>query len=233
MFTNNGQGVRGDLKAVLRALLLDTEARDAVLATGNNYGKLREPVLRLTALLRAYKVRSLSGLVQVKDESDPGFTIGQVPLGAPSVFNFFRPGYVATGGQAQARGLVLPEMQITDEVSVAGYANTMTSVLTGGFGRAVRVGTNPLQADLQLDYSADQALAGDAAALVDSVAGRLLTITPSAGFKSELVAAVNSVVVPALQPNGSNKAKVDAAKLNRVRVALLLTVVSPEFLVQK
>ncbi|MCV5648263.1 DUF1800 family protein, partial [Escherichia coli] len=77
------------------------------------FGKLREPVLRLTAFLRAFNATSDSGRYLVGITDDAGTSLGQSPLRAPSVFNFYRPGYVPPGTALAAAGLVAPEMQIT------------------------------------------------------------------------------------------------------------------------
>ena len=230
VFTNNGAGVRGDLKAVVRAILIDDEARSVSVAGGDAYGKLREPVLRLTALLRAYPTKSLSGLMQTGAWDDPAATIGQVPLQAPSVFNFYRPGYVPPGGEAAQRSLTLPEMQATTETSVAGYATAMMNILANGAGVKVTVGTTT-GLDVQTDYSADVALADNADTLARKVCDRLITGTPPAALITGMTEAINSIVIP--KATASNADKVAAAKLNRVRAALLLAVTSPEFIVQK
>jgi len=230
VFANNGAGVRGDLKAVAKAILLDTEARSASLAQADAYGKLREPVLRLTALLRSYPSRSLSGKWWMPYSDDPSRTIGQTPLGAPSVFNFFRPGYVPPGGEAAARGLTLPELQTTTETSVAGYANAMLATLVRGIGAKLNgTGDN----DVQTDYSADAALAGDPAALAAKVCARLVTGPAPSALQGEITAAVASIPLPTLAKDGSNKNQVQTALGQRVRAALLLALVSPEFIVQK
>ncbi|MGM9487167.1 DUF1800 domain-containing protein [Ideonella sp. YS5] len=232
-FNNNGSGVRGDLKAVVRAILLDDEARSAATAAGAQYGKLREPVLRLTAFLRAFGVKSDSGRVLMTYTDDPGLTLAQTPLRSPSVFNFFRPGYVPPGGEAAAAGMTLPEMQITNEASVAGYANYMIAGVQRGVGQKGADG-KAVRPDLQVDYSAFLPLATDPGALVDKVNERLLAgaaVNPT--LRSELVAAVGSITIPALRADGSNLALVDKAKANRVWAATALVLVTPEFIVQK
>ncbi len=232
-FNNNGSGVRGDLKAVVKAILLDNEARSASLAAGAQYGKLREPVLRLTAFLRAFGVKSDSGKVLMTYTDDPGLTLAQTPLRSPSVFNFYRPGYVPPGGEAAAAGMTLPEMQITSESSVAGYANYMIAAVQRGVGPRGLDG-KAARPDLQVDYSALLPLAADAGALVDKVNGRLLagsTVNPQ--LRSAMVTAVGSITIPALRADGSNLALVNKAKSNRVWAATALALVSPEFIVQK
>jgi uncharacterized protein (DUF1800 family) len=114
-FNNNGQGVRGDLLAVAKAILTDPEATSA---GGNRYGKLREPLLRLTGLWRAFNARNADGgldeyLVLLNGLAE----FGEYPLRSPSVFNFFRPDYERAGPLTDA-GLVVPEFQITNENSL-------------------------------------------------------------------------------------------------------------------
>jgi uncharacterized protein (DUF1800 family) len=232
VFNNNGSGVRGDLKAVVKAILLDTEARSAATAAAPQYGKLREPVLRVTAFLRAFGVKSDSGKVLMTFTDDPGLTLAQTPLRSPSVFNFFRPGYVPPGGEAATAGMTLPEMQITNETSVAGYANYVVAGVQRGVGQK-GVDGKAARPDLQPDYSALVPLTADAGALVDKVNGRLFGGPVNASLRSEMVAAVGSITIPALKADGSNQALVDKAKANRIWAATALALVSPEFIVQK
>lgn len=232
VFNNNGAGVRGDMKAVVRAILLDDEARSPTVAAGTTYGKVKEPVLRLTAYLRAFEAKSDSGKVLIPPTDDPGLALGQTPLRPPSVFNFYRPGYVPPGGEAAALGMTVPELQITDESSVAGYANYMMGVVVRGVGQR-GVDGKAARPDLQVDYSTWVPLATTPATLVDKVNARLLGEGVNAALRSEMIAAVDSIVVPALKANGSNKDAVERAKANRVWAAVSLALVTPEFIVQK
>ena len=231
-FNNNGSGVRGDMKAVFRAILLDNEARSASIAAGPRYGKVKEPVLRLTATLRAFGVKSGSGKVLMSFTDDPGVQLGQTPLRSPSVFNFYRPGYVPAGGEAAALGLTLPEMQITNETSVAGYANFMISVVKSGVGPR-GIDGRAAKRDLQMNYSALLPLAATPAALVDKVNGRLFGAPVNNALRTSLIDGVTSITLPTLKPDGSNQALVDKAKANRVLAAVAMPLVTPEFIVQK
>lgn len=233
VFNNNGSGVRGDMKAVVRAILLDDEARSPTIAAGPQYGKLREPVLRMTAFLRAYGAKSDSGKVLMIYTDDPGLSLAQTPLRSPSVFNFFRPGYVPAGGEAAAAGMTLPEMQITNETSVAGYANFMQATVWRGIGQFGADG-KAARRDLQPDYSALRAVAADSGVLVDKVNTKLFGDSAvNATLRSEMVAAIDSIKVPAPKADGSNQIYIDKAKANRVWAATTLALVSPEFIVQK
>lgn len=140
-FIDNGEGVRGDMAAVVRAVLLDEEARDTELAQADHYGKANEPLLAYTALLRAFDVQPLDGWAKdVDSEAQPvpvnGFyyfraerELGQGALRSPSVFNFYSPDFVpqdefyneGRGGQP----LVLPEMQMRTPQNIAGFQKLM------------------------------------------------------------------------------------------------------------
>ncbi len=225
-FNNNGAGVRGDFKAVLKAVLMHPEAR----VVNNTSGKVREPVLRLSALMRAFPHRSVSGDFDMELTNNPSNALGQAPLHSPSVFNFYRPGFVAPGTQSAARNLVAPELQITNETSVAGYVNFMRDSISAGVGLPAGVGLGQNRRDLQGDYTAEMALANDASALVERVTTRLTYGAMSAARRSEIVNAVNSIALPG---SGSSQTVINAAKRQRVNAAVLLTVASPEFVVLK
>lgn len=230
-FDNNGAGVRGDMKAVVKAVLMHPEAR----RTSDTAGKLREPVLRLSAVLRAFGYRSDSGRYRVGITDNAGTQLGQTPMRSPSVFNFYRPGYVPPGTQAGAAGLAVPEMQITHETTVSGYVNYMRDALQFGVGQSNGTinGVAYNRRDLQPDFSAELALADQPAQLIDRLDARLLAGTMPAALKAEIQGAIGSIAIPALNATGSNQAQIDAARRTRVNAAVLLTVVSPEFLVQK
>jgi uncharacterized protein (DUF1800 family) len=225
-FDANPQGARGDLKHVVKTILTHPEA----LATSDRSGKVREPLLRVTALLRAYGSTSDSGDWRVGNTENPGASLGQSPMRSPSVFNFYRPGYVAPGTAAAAAGLVTPEMQIQHETSTAGYVNTVRDIVSLGFGNSA--GT-PSRRDVQPNFSAELAVADQPAELVNSVNRKLMGGTMPQALATEIQTAVASITVPALNTAGSNQADIDRAKRNRVNAAVFLAAVSPEFIVQK
>lgn len=143
----------GNIKEVVKAILMDDEARGPITLVAPEHGKLREPILRLTALLRAFKFtsattgQSVSPLdaanatrldyVALGNTSDPATSWGQAPLYSPTVFNYFRPGYTPPQGGAAAKGMVVPEMQLVNESSVTGYVNAVQDLLTNGMGPSV------------------------------------------------------------------------------------------------
>lgn len=120
-FNDNGEGVRGDMKAVIRAILMDPEARDCEATRSSFDGMLREPIVRYTQICRAFNAFSESGLY--RNSMNTFYQkLFQRPLGSPSVFNFFQPDYQPIGSIEEA-GLVAPEFQITNSVSIVGYIN--------------------------------------------------------------------------------------------------------------
>jgi len=157
-----------------------------------------------------------------------------VSLCSSSVFNFYRPGYVAPGSTTAAQRLVAPELQITHETSAAAWVNFMRDNIAQGVGASNGTvnGVALNRRDIRPDFSAELALAHDAAALVERVAGRL-TYTAGAALKAEIATAVGSIAIPALNTAGSNQAAIDTARRNRVNAAILLVLASPEFQVQQ
>ncbi len=218
-FADNGQGVRGDMKAVLRRILLDPEARVAPAPDDAVFGKPREPLLRMTALLRAAKATSTSGQFQIHNTDDPGSSLGQTAMRSPSVFNFWRPGYTPPNSELSRNGLVAPELQVANESSAAGYLNAMQAAIQNGYGNGN---------DVKLDISELQAIAHD----VEALLGRVELLLTSGAYRPEtrtrIRDVVNSVVVPSVGETAMANARRD-----RVRLALFLTVASPEFLGQK
>ena len=209
VFANNGAGVRGDLRAVIKAILLDDEARRAPVAGDTTRGKLREPVVRFIQWARTFGLASPTGLWNIGNVSDPSTRLGQSPLRSPSVFNFFRPGYVPPNSALGTLNLNAPEFQITNESTVVGWANWAQTFVQSGVGE-----TRP-------DYTAELALATDATALVKRVSLLLSGDTLSAATLATIGTAVGSI-----------SATTDAGKLNRVYAAIHLVLCTPEYLVQ-
>ena len=230
-WANNGSGVRGDMKAVIKAVLMHAEAR----TVSDTSGKLREPVLRLSAYLRAFPHKSDTGYWRVGNTDNPGTALGQSPMRAGSVFNFYRPGYVAPGTQSAARNLAAPELQIASETTAAGFVNYMRDNVGSGVGATNTVvnGVTLNRRDIQPDFTAELALAADPPALVARVAGKLAYGQLGSAAQADIATAVASITIPVLNANGSNQANIDSAKRNRVNAAVLLVLATPEFQVQK
>ena len=227
----NSAGARGDMKAVVKAVLMNPEAR----SVSSTSGKLREPVLKLSAYLRAFPFTSDSGDYKVGNTDNPGTALGQTPMRSPSVFNFYRPGYVPPGTEAAKAGLAVPEMQLAQETTAAGYVNFMRDNINSGVGayNGTINGVTFNRRDLQPDFTAELLLADNSSGLVDRLNDRLMYGTMPADLKTQITGAVDKIVIPALNAQKTNQAQIDTAKLNRVKSAIFLTVVSPEFQVQR
>lgn len=224
-FADNGKGVRGDMKAVWRAVLLDPDARAE--PTGGASGKLREPVLRLANLFRAFDASSRSGRFTGIDNTDDTATrLGQTPMRAPSVFNFYRPAYAPAGSQVERLGLVAPEMQLVHDVSVAGYLNYLQEWLSDA----------PLR-DVQLDFRRASQLADDPDKLTTHLSLLMAAGDLPASLHSAIVAAVADRVIPAplVDATGTVQNQTDIALglRDRVRIATMLIMASPDYLVQR
>jgi uncharacterized protein (DUF1800 family) len=210
VFADNGKGVRGDMQALIRAILLDTEARSDAALTSTTAGKLRDPIQRLTGWARAFAVSSPSNAWTIGDTSSPTNRLGQSPGRSPSVFNFFRPGYSPPNTAISAASLVAPEFQITNEQTVIAFVNYMYGLVLNGAG------------DTRANYAAILTKASDGQALVDEVNLLLAAGQLPAGTVATIKAAVDSI--PTTATNGLQ---------NRVNAAIILTLASPDYLTVK
>lgn len=211
VFNDNGRGVRGDLAAVVKAILLDHEARFGHVDFAD-FGKLREPLLRQTALWRAFSAAAANGRYLY---ANPERDFGQAPLRSPSVFNFFEPDYQEPGPIAD-RDLVSPEFEITDETTIV---TTTNRLYTNSVLRYVGRVANPGAADILLNIEPEKALANDPPALIDHLNLLLMSGQMSAEMRNELIDVIQGIALG----DGSQ----------RVIEALYLIVSSPEFAVQK
>jgi uncharacterized protein (DUF1800 family) len=214
-FANNGQGVRGDLKAVIRAVLLDPEARDLAKTAEPGWGKQREPVVRFANFLRAFNAASPSGRNRIwyLDSADEG--LNQSPLLAPSVFNFFSPNYRQPGPLAAAN-LVAPEFQITTETSMVGGLNFFARLVRNGY-----YGNEETR--LTMDLAQLAALAPRPGDLADRLNVLFFAGAMSPALRANIVTTLAALPLP----------KTGGTVSDRVKAALLLVAMSPEYAIQK
>jgi uncharacterized protein (DUF1800 family) len=219
VFQDNGMGVRGDMKAVLQAILLDDEARNSAAASSNpQYGKVREPLIRYTEWARAFTAQSRNAAFNLGSTEDPIYGLGEMSLRSPSVFNWFAPGYVPPGTSIEQANLVAPEMEMTDVSTVVGYLNYMQSAIGGN------ATTGP---DVFSNYSTEIALATTPDQLVDRMNLLLMAGEMDATLRGQILSAVNSIAIP----SGDQDA-INAALLARVETAIYLTMASPAYSAQ-
>jgi uncharacterized protein (DUF1800 family) len=219
VFKDNGQGVRGDMKAVISAILLDPEARDAATNAGNpQYGKVREALLRYTNWARAFTAQSRTGSYYLGSTEDPIWGLGQMTMRSPTVFNWFAPGYSPPGTSIGQAGLVAPEMQMTNVTTVVGYLNFMQFAI----GSDAKNGS-----DLFSSYGAELNLANTPDQLVDRVNLLLMAGQMDSTLRGEIVGAVGAIPIPT-----GNQNAINAALTARVQTAIYLTMASPAFCAQ-
>ena len=213
VFNNDGLGVRGNLAAVVKAILLDPEARSS--GTAGNYGKLREPVLRVAHWMRAFDASSSTGEFKMAYEL---VNQSQQVMYAPSVFGYYRPGYVPSVSSFAAASLNAPELQIVNEVSTAAWVNLAQSMSGNG------IGWTGSAADVIGDIGPQIAmsLAGNYAGVIDNLNLLLFAGQMSSELRTAIADAASSVPGNTL-----------ASHLSRVRLALFLALAANEYQVQR
>lgn len=212
VFNNNGLGVRGDMKAVVRAILLDPEARGDV-KTDPNFGKLREPVQLVTNVLKTFNVKSAN----LQEESDGAVTVltnplSQNPFNSPTVFNYFPPDYVIPG-----TSLLGPEFGIMTTgtaIARANFANTMV------FSSLSVVENRPK--GTALDLSEMEALAA-----ADPTGNRLLDELNNRMLHGTMSAQMRATILPAFTAVASTNPRA------RAQAAIYLVATSSQFQVQR
>lgn len=229
-FNNNGAGVRGDMRAIIKAILLDDEARSPLGLTDPQFGKLREPMLRFVQWGRTFGIRSAQNSWKIGNLSNAGSQLGQSPLRSPSVFNFFRPGYVPPSTALAGTGAVAPEFQLVNESSVGGYLNYIQGVIRNGIYVSApdrpNNGTSDLKGyDITANYANELALITQPDALVARI-----NLLMCAG---QLSAATVRLISDALKTSNVTASSTESAKLNRVAAAIFLVMASAEYLIQK
>jgi uncharacterized protein (DUF1800 family) len=221
-------GVRGDMNAVIKAILTDYEARSPAVLANPGYGHLREPVLRQTACIRAFHPSSNTGYFKVSRQNG---SISQAPYWSPTVFNFYTPDYSDPGVVAK-NGLTSPELYIADENTNINYVN---GIYNGVYNTN---GWSGSDVSLHLDqndagYSSEATLAGTITTastgtalnqlnLMDRLDVVLMGGAMPASMRTRITTYVNSL------PNVTA-----TDKLNRAKAAVNLVVSSAQYSTQK
>ncbi len=212
-FANNGTGVRGDLNAVWTAVLNDAEARALPGVSDTLSGKLREPIVRFVQWARTVGFTSTNGKYEIYDLSAADQALGQSPLRSPSVFNFFRPGYVPPGTQIAVAEKQAPEFQLLNETTIAGYTNFTQYITRGQYS------------DFKSTYTYLLTIAHDTPTLLAWLNLRFSANQLSANTLAVVQAVIGAFNVTATTP--------DNTKLDMLASASFLILASPEYLVQK
>lgn len=215
VFDDDGSNVRGNLGAVVTAIFLDDEAREGHLTAPTTFGKIREPLLRATALWRAFDARTAGNLNYPNPERD----FAQAPLRSPTVFNFYRPDYSPTG-PVQTAGLVAPELQILNDSTTTTTTNRWYSnSIDRYYGRP-----NLPSGAIVIYIEEEKALAraNDLDGLMNRLDGLLLCGTMSPGLRTAVQNHIATVAVTAADGGA-----------RRVGEAIFLIISSPEFALQR
>ena len=208
-FADNGLGVRGDMKAVIRAVLLDPEAT-ADPGTYTQFGKLREPILRIVNIGRQFHIQSTSdyffhGGYWIQDQ------LKQHPLASPSVFNFFLPSHMPNGEIAEAN-LVAPEFQITTNTTVIAVSNLAQHLIWADEIGGVQ---SPPFGEMSLNLHEYSVLASDVQGLIDRLDMVLTYGTLSEATRNSIGATLVTIADP----------------MERAKWAIYLFLISPDFAV--
>lgn len=223
VFNNNGKGVRGDMRAVITAVLMDSEARNPPRRVAG--GKLREPIVRFVQWARTFNLTSPTGAWDIGDASNAATRLGQSPLRAPAVFNFFEPGFVPSNSTLGDNGITAPEFQICTETTVAGYLNFMQRVIPDGVGGGnAGAGTGP-SSSCKPNYAGELNYARDPAGLV----ARYNLLLAADGLGADTISTITDAV---------SKVAVDPANptpglTNRLCSAIFLVMAAPDYLIQQ
>jgi len=209
-FNSDNNGVRGNMQAVVRAVLLDPEASAAPVGM-SEFGKLREPVVRYASILRQFGADSSDGFI-----ANTGYFLQELgkqhPLSAPSVFNFFLPAHSPSGEIASA-GLVAPEFQITTSNSIVGLSNLIDFIVLADY---VTDAPEPFAA-VSLNYDDYVDIAGNVAELVD----RLDIVLTAGTLDPATRQAIEAILV-------------DIEDLNiRARIAIYMFLISSDYAVRQ
>ncbi len=251
-FNNNGSGVRGDMQAVLRAVLTDAEATPTGALDPMKFGKLKEPILRLSAIYRSFDGTASSGRYRIDGLDSVEYSISQGPLQSPTVFNYFHPEFSPPGPVANNNGFA-PEFEITTTTAIAATQNyfgglvaNTTSTLPykqGGLGYSTNCNTSSAPQDcIFSDLSELYTIQADSSLLFDYLNLVLMGGSMSATNKTLMASALDAVTAfpvctwPAAQPPFpvcSSQTAWQDRKRDRVKAALWLTVHSPEFQIQR
>jgi uncharacterized protein (DUF1800 family) len=225
VFNNNGSGVRGDLKAVVRAILLDPEARYGQWQRPDTFGKLREPLLKITQMWRAMEARSTGGRIGTLAPWPPiEEEIGQAPQRSPTVFNFFKPDFEQPG-EVEQRGLVSPEFQILTDTAVVATPNYFFHEVFCDYTTRTNCWASDDPTTMQMNEDRDAALAAtDPAGLVDEYSALFMSGQMSPFMRNVLITRLNQLT----EDNYGQ----DLGR-TRVQHALYLILNSPEYSIQK
>lgn len=219
-FANNGSGVRGDMKAVITSILLDPEARGDV-KTDPSYGHLREPVLLMTHLLRAFNATDTSktdGVLVASTPQNFSNALGQNVFNPPTVFSYFPADFNLPG-----TNLFGPEFGILDTSSTYARSNFMNTLFLANGGNGIPLSSPNRPQGTQISFASFQALSTTPQQLVDALNARLMHGTMSPQMNASIVTTVTAIT----NANATTQA------LQRTQTAIYLVATSSQYQVER
>jgi uncharacterized protein (DUF1800 family) len=261
VFNNNGSGVRGDLKAVVKAILLDPEARLGQWRSTDTFGKLREPLLTVTHYWRAMHAQHKCG-VDVDQNNDDGSVthyryanqpyryagygtswstngtqytgVAQASLDAFTVFNFFKPAF-KPAGELTTRGLAGPEFQLQTDSVIANSNNTFAYWMAYGRQDFSDDCTDDQFGDVKVNHAQDLALAGSGQGGLTDPSDRLVDAYNKRFMSGQMSPYMRNELISYLNTIDHTWAEPQGSdwRLQRIYRALYLVLTSPEYMVQK
>jgi len=231
-FNNNGQGIRGDMEAVVRAILTDPEARTCAYDQDPKAGKLLQPIERFTKLLLAFDVSTPTGRMWLEDKAEFGNELEQSVMGAPSVFNYFSPFYAESEYVAPS-DMVSPEFQILHSTTGIHYLNLIEDAVKDNspFGNK----TIPNSAQTAFVTNSNDAPILDLSDEIDIMdrqgLSALLDRLDILLCRGQLSTHTRTVIQDIIQQYQAGIGGYSAA--NAVRDAIYLIMVSPNFMILK
>ena len=215
-FANNGSNQRGDMKAVITAILLDPEARGDVKGDPN-YGHLREPLLLITHLLRAFNAVT-DGAVVTGSPNSYANDMGQNIFNPPTVFSYFPADFALPGTT-----LFGPEYGLLDTSTTYRRSNFMNTLFLANSGNGIPANGTNRPSGTQINYSSYTALATTPSALVDALNARLMHGTMSTAMKNQIVTTITAIT----NANATTQA------LQRTQTAIYLVAASSQYQVER
>ncbi len=233
VFNNNGSGVRGDLKAVIRAILLDPEARNCCGDDTGTFGKLREPFVRYMNLIKGLNLTVTGGIfrnamARVYDQT------AQRPLSSPSVFNFYSPDYIPNG-PLKDTGKVGPEFQLLSSQTLTGYFNALNDWLvnddpTDYYGLFTGETYKPNQ-DPKFNTVADYVLTRNDK--LPQLLDKYNLILANGRLSTESLNTISQAIKGMPYSEDANGVPNTTEAYRRVRLAIFLIMTSPDYLINK